>query len=107
MVGEISGQFSPTKFHLSILESLASCGRGGIWRRKLECLELDGVREGIQVCTISLHVAVYPRRMPRALIEKKKPSNSMITRGLKLNTSQHVARRLEIRGTVTPRHHTP
>jgi hypothetical protein len=42
MVGEINGQFSPTKFHLSLLGSLASCGRGGTWRRKLERSKLWG-----------------------------------------------------------------
>jgi hypothetical protein len=36
MLGEIIGQFSPTKFHLSLLGSLASCGHGGTSRRKLE-----------------------------------------------------------------------
>jgi hypothetical protein len=69
MVGEISRQFSPTKFHISLLGSLASCGRGGTWRRKLEGSKLG--EGGIQGCTISLQAAVHPRIMPRALVAKK------------------------------------
>jgi hypothetical protein len=45
MVGEISGQFSPTKFHIWLLGSLASCGRGCAWRRKLERSKLGRRRD--------------------------------------------------------------
>jgi hypothetical protein len=41
---EFTGQFSPTKFHLSLLGALASCGRGGTWRWKLECSKLGVFR---------------------------------------------------------------
>ena len=41
----ITGQFSPTKFHLSLLGSLASCGRGDTCQRKLECPKLGGGRD--------------------------------------------------------------
>jgi hypothetical protein len=46
--GEIIGRFLPTKFHLSLLGSLASCGRGGAWRRKLKRPNLGGVYSGLQ-----------------------------------------------------------
>jgi hypothetical protein len=56
--------------HLSLLGSLESCGRGGIWRQKLERPKLG--EGGIQGCTISLQAAVHLRRMPWALVAKKK-----------------------------------
>jgi len=60
--------FSPTKFHLSLLGSLASWGCGDTWRRKWEHLK----HKGEKGCTISLKAAVHPGHMPRALITKKK-----------------------------------
>jgi hypothetical protein len=76
MVGEISGQFSPTKFHLLLLKSLASCGRGGTWRRKLERPKLG--ERGFRGCTISLQAAVHPRPMSRALLAKKKKNKKYV-----------------------------
>jgi len=44
-LGKITGQHSHPQFHLSLLGSLASYGRGGTWRRKWECLKITG-RQG-------------------------------------------------------------
>jgi len=41
-LGKITGQHSRPHFHLSLLESLASYGRGGTWRRKWERLKITG-----------------------------------------------------------------
>ena len=41
-LGKIIGQLSRPQFHLSLLGSLASYGRGGTWRRKWERLKIMG-----------------------------------------------------------------
>jgi len=41
-LGKITGQHSRPQFHLLMLESLMSYGRGGTWRRKWECLKITG-----------------------------------------------------------------
>ena len=41
-LGKITGQHSHPQFHLSLLGSLASYGRGGTWRRKWERLKIKG-----------------------------------------------------------------
>jgi len=50
---------------------------------------------------------VLVSKLSRTVIVPSNPNHSMGTRGLKLTTSQHVALRLIIRGTVTPPHYTP
>jgi hypothetical protein len=37
-LGKITGQHSRPQFHISLLGSLTSYGRGGAWRWKWECL---------------------------------------------------------------------
>jgi len=41
-LGKITGQHSRPQFHLSLLGSLASHGRGGTWRQKWERLKIMG-----------------------------------------------------------------
>jgi len=41
-LGKITGQHSCPQFHLSLLGSLTSYGRGGTWRRKWERLKIVG-----------------------------------------------------------------
>jgi hypothetical protein len=41
-LGKITGQHSRPQFHLSLLGSFASCGRGGTWRQKWERLKITG-----------------------------------------------------------------
>jgi len=45
-LGKITGQHSRPQFHLSLLRSLASYGRGGAWRRKWERLKSRGGGQG-------------------------------------------------------------
>ena len=52
------------KFHLSLLGSLVGAPGGGSGN-----VQKSG---GVQGCTISLQAAVYPRRMPQALMVKMK-----------------------------------
>ena len=61
--------FSPLRFHLSLCGSLASCGRRGIWWRKLE---MSNTSVGKKGCTISLKAALQPGHVLRALVTKKK-----------------------------------
>jgi hypothetical protein len=41
-LGKVTSQYSRRQFHLSLLRSLASYGRGGTWWRKWECLKIMG-----------------------------------------------------------------
>ena len=41
-LGKITGEHSGSQFHLLLLGSLASYGRGGTWRRKWERLKITG-----------------------------------------------------------------
>ena len=41
-LGKITAQHSHPQFHLSLLGSLASCGRVGTWRQKWERLKITG-----------------------------------------------------------------
>jgi hypothetical protein len=45
-LGKITGQHFRPQFHLSLLESLTSYGRGGTWRRKWERLKITGGGQG-------------------------------------------------------------
>jgi len=49
-LGKITGQLSRPQFHLLLVGSLASYGRGGTWQRKWECLNITGDKG----CTVSL-----------------------------------------------------
>ena len=44
--GKITGQHSRPQFHLSLLGSLASYGRGGTWWQKWEHLKITGAGGG-------------------------------------------------------------
>ena len=65
-LGKITDQHSRPQFHLSLLGSLASYGRGGTWQRKKERLN----RGGVKGRTISLWAAVHLGHMLRALMTK-------------------------------------
>ena len=45
-LGKITSQHSRPQFHLSLLGSLASCGRGGAWHWKWERLKITGGGQG-------------------------------------------------------------
>ena len=45
-LGNITGQHSHPQFHLLLLGSLASYGRGGTWQRKWERLKITGGGQG-------------------------------------------------------------
>jgi len=46
-LGKITGQHSRPQFHLLLLGSLTSYGRGGTWRRKWESLKITGGGQGL------------------------------------------------------------
>jgi len=41
-LGKITSPHSRPQFHLSLLGTLVSYGRGGTWQRKWECLKITG-----------------------------------------------------------------
>jgi hypothetical protein len=45
-LGKITGQHSRPQFHLSLLGSLVSYGRGDTWRQKWEHLKITGGGQG-------------------------------------------------------------